>query len=224
MDAGADFSHEAFQLGRATAALHATLAERLPTQQPTPETISAITAMWTARLEAAIRDVPSLVEHKDDIQTAYAAAASSDWPRLQRIHGDLHLGQVLAVPHGGWRIVDFEGEPLRPMAERAIPDLPPRDVAGMLRSFDYAPQAVARALPDADAAAAEQRAYRAEEWSSRNRTAFLEAYAGRVLTHDEGALLAAYLADKALYECVYETRNRPAWLEIPLEAIRRMAS
>ena len=94
----------------------------------------------------------------------------------------------------------------------------------MLRSFDYAPHAVARALPDLDPALAEQRAFRAEEWSARNRAAFLEAYAGRVLTHDEGALLAAYLADKAVYECVYEVRNRPTWLEIPLEAIKRMAS
>jgi predicted trehalose synthase len=141
VDAGEDFSRQAFALGQATAALHATLAARLPTEPADPEAISAMTAMWTGRLEAAIRDVPALVEHRDDIQRAYASAAMSQWPRLQRIHGDLHLGQILHATAGGmerWVFIDFEGEPLRTIEERSRPEPPLRDLAVMLRSFDYA--------------------------------------------------------------------------------------
>jgi maltokinase len=66
---------------------------------------------------------------------------------------------------------------------------------------------------------AEQRAFRAAEWSARNQAAFLEAYAGRDLSGDEQTLLAAYVADKAVYECVYEARNRPSWVSIPMTAL-----
>ncbi|MGN6502975.1 MAG: phosphotransferase, partial [Pseudolysinimonas sp.] len=218
VDAGAGFSHEAFQLGRATAALHATLAERLPTEPPTPDTIAAITAMWTARLEAAIRDVPSLIEHKDDIQTAYATAATSDWPRLQRIHGDLHLGQILhATTQGGsgevadrWVFIDFEGEPLRTIEERTRPEPPLRDLAGMLRSFDYA--AASSTHPEAGS------------WARRAGDAYLAGYedAGGVI--GDHALLTAFELDKAVYEASYEARNRPSWLPIPVHAIERLTS
>jgi maltokinase len=92
----------------------------------------------------------------------------------------------------------------------------------MLRSFDYAPRVVERTWGDSHDAGAEQRAYRASEWSQRNRAAFLNAYAGRDLAPDERTLLAAYVADKAVYETVYETRNRPAWVSIPLQAVARI--
>ena len=110
------------------------------------------------------------------------------------------------MPHGGWRIVDFEGEPLRPMAERAIPDLPPRDVAGMLRSFDYA--GAVGAGPDAAA------------WAAACREAFLTAYAnapGAIAL--DPVLLRALVLDKAVYESIYEARNRPDWLPVPLAGI-----
>jgi maltokinase len=90
----------------------------------------------------------------------------------------------------------------------------------MLRSFDYAPHVVERGWGEDEGA--EQRAYRANEWATRNREAFLAAYAGRDLTPDEQTLLAAYVADKAVYETVYETRNRPTWVDIPLEAVSRI--
>jgi maltokinase len=221
-EAGGDFAAEAGRLGVALREVHQTLADNFASAEP-GDALSARVAGMHERLLEAVDAVPELEEHAELIAGVFNAAAEVTGQPMQQIHGDLHLGQTLRTVKG-WKIVDFEGEPAKPLTERVLPDSPWRDVAGMLRSFDYAPHAVARALPDPDPALAEQRAYRAEEWSARNRAAFLEAYAGRVLTHDEGALLAAYLADKAVYECMYEIRNRPTWLEIPLEAIRRMAS
>jgi predicted trehalose synthase len=213
VDAGADFSREAFELGRATAALHATLAERLPTEPADPAAVAAMTAMWTARLEAAIRDVPSLIEHRDDIQMAYAAAALSDWPRLQRIHGDLHLGQILHAAAGDaerWVFIDFEGEPLRTIEERTRPEPPLRDLAGMLRSFDYA--AASSTHPDAGS------------WARRAGDAYLAGYQDAGGAIGEHALLTAFELDKAVYEASYEARNRPSWLPIPVQAIERLSS
>ena len=139
---------------------------------------------------------------------------------VQRVHGDLHLGQTLRTVKG-WKILDFEGEPAKSLSERS--DLWPaqRDVAGMLRSFDYAAGATLQGFGTST-----QLAYRAQEWSARNRTAFLAGYAS--VAGDEasagGDLLAAFEADKAIYEAVYETRNRPTWVGIPLRAIARITA
>jgi maltokinase len=89
----------------------------------------------------------------------------------------------------------------------------------MLRSFDYAPRAAAMTASATGDDGSEQRAFRAAEWSARNQAAFLEAYAGHELSDDDQTLLAAYVADKAVYECVYEARNRPTWVAIPLAAL-----
>ena len=173
------------------------------------------------RLDAALTVVPDLAPYADELRRAFAALRGLPGVRVQRIHGDLHLGQTLRTVRG-WKIVDFEGEPAKPLAERALPDSPWRDVAGMLRSFDYAPRVVERTWGEDLDDATEQRAYRAGEWSDRNRDAFLTAYAGRDLSADERTLLEAYVADKAVYETVYETRNRPAWVGIPLAAVARI--
>jgi predicted trehalose synthase len=136
------------------------------------------------------------------------------WPTLQRIHGDLHLGQAVQAPELGWVLLDFEGEPLRPMPERSRPDLPLRDVAGMLRSFDYVAGSLAQQDPPVDAAA----------WASAARNAFLDGYVA-TSGHDVRtgrALLDAFEVDKAVYEAIYEVRNRPDWLGIPLAAITRL--
>jgi len=213
VDAGDDFSRMAFQLGRATAALHGALAERLPTEPPEPAAIAAMTGIWTARLEAAIRDVPSLSIHRDAIQVAYAEAAVAEWPRLQRIHGDLHLGQILHAQAGGadrWVFIDFEGEPLRTIEERTRPEPPLRDLAGMLRSFDYA--AASSTHPDAD------------EWARRAGDAYLAGYAEGGGSIGDHVLLTAFELDKAVYEASYEARNRPSWLPIPLRAIERLSA
>ena len=137
------------------------------------------------------------------------------------MHGDLHLGQTLRTT-GGWKIVDFEGEPVKCLAERVLPDSPWRDVAGMLRSFDYAARGVAVDLAS-DADSGHQQAYRGDEWVSRNTAAFLDGYtAGAGLDPVATLICDAYVADKAVYEVVYEARNRPTWIGIPLGAIERL--
>ena len=173
-----------------------------------------------ARCDAALEIVPGLADHAAALRATYARLARLGEQPVQRIHGDLHLGQTLRTVKG-WKIVDFEGEPAKPLADRLLPDSPWRDVAGMLRSFDYAARVVEETVGSGSPASVEQLHFRAAEWTDRNRLAFLHAYAGRELTEDEVTLLTAYVADKAVYESVYETRNRPSWVSIPLDALAR---
>lgn len=213
---GIDFTGQARDLGAATAEVHQVLSDVLPTVAADDGAKRALLAGMRSRAEQAVRTVPSLEDSADRIEAVLAAAEQDDWPPFQRIHGDYHLGQVLSVPDRGWVLLDFEGEPLRPMAERSEPDSPLRDVAGMLRSFDYV--AGTLELEDDDPSG--------RAWADAARAAFLEGYAaelGRPL-EPHARLLAALELDKALYECVYEVRNRPAWLPIPERAVARLAS
>ena len=225
-EVGGDFAGEARRLGTALREVHQTLAENFPTHARTTDDLARLAASMNARLDEALQIAPALAEHEQALRRAYDDVAHHPGDTAQTVHGDLHLGQTLRTVKG-WKIVDFEGEPAKPLSERVLPDSPWRDVAGMLRSFDYAPHVVAMTAAHGgadggDGGASEQRRYRAEEWSARNRAAFLDAYAdGRELTDAEHALLAAYVADKATYEAVYETRNRPDWVGIPLAAIAR---
>jgi maltokinase len=223
-EVGGDFAAEAYRLGAAVAEVHELLADEFPTE---PLDLAATAGVMRDRMTAALDVVPELAEHRAALIERFDAitAIESGSHRAQRIHGDLHLGQTLRTSLG-WKLVDFEGEPAKDLDERRLPDSPWRDVAGMLRSFDYAARAVARDLSPTDDDEAAQIAYRAEEWVSRNATAFLDGYVshrGEPLTGDERALVTAYVADKAVYEAVYETRNRPAWLDIPLAALHRLA-
>ncbi|HEY1134947.1 MAG TPA: hypothetical protein VGE77_10245 [Nocardioides sp.] len=222
-EVGGDFAGEAARLGTALAETHAALAEHFAVEVRRGDATAGLAAAMTARLDAALAIVPELAPHADALRALFAQVAQLDEVPVQRVHGDLHLGQTLRTSKG-WKLVDFEGEPAKPLAERVRPDSAWRDVAGMLRSFDYAPRVVARTLEAPDEATANQRHHRAEEWAGHNRRAFLAAYAGRGLTPAEDVLLSAYVADKAVYETVYETRNRPGWVGIPLAAIARIGA
>jgi maltokinase len=221
-EVGGDFAAEAARLGESLAEVHQTLAAHFPTRVRTPEEQARMADAMVSRLEAALDVVPDLAKYADSLREKFAAAADVPGVQVQQVHGDLHLGQTLRTVKG-WKIVDFEGEPAKPLAERVLPDSAWRDVAGMLRSFDYAPRVAERNATGADDTGAEQRAFRAAEWAERNCAAFLEAYSGRDLTKDEQTLLDAYVADKAVYEAVYEARNRPTWLPVPMTAIERLA-
>ena len=134
--------------------------------------------------------------------------ALTSTPPRQRVHGDLHLGQVLRAD-GRWFITDFEGEPLAPLDERTKPDLAVRDLAGLLRSVDYA-AAVGGLTGDAAAAGA-----------PRRREALRAGYASSA-DESSDVLTRALELDKTLYEAVYESRNRPTWLPIPIAALDRL--
>ncbi|MDZ8200562.1 hypothetical protein RZO50_03500 [Microbacterium sp. SSW1-59] len=203
---GRDFTEAARDLAIAVAGVHGALSVTLETTEAAPDVVAAIGSAWGRRLRIAASEVPAVADRVDAIDAVYRAALDDEWPQLQRIHGDLHLGQVLAVPGRGWRLVDFEGEPLRPMEERAIPDLPLRDVAGMLRSFDYA----GAVGGGADAAT----------WTADCQRTFIDAYATAAGSADlDGTLLRALVLDKAVYETIYEARNRPDWVAVPLAGI-----
>ncbi len=219
-EVGGDFAGEATRLGESLAEVHHALGREFPT---TTGDAAALATTMAARLDAALPVVPELAAHEADLRGVFAAVADLGDLPVQRIHGDLHLGQTLRTTQG-WKIVDFEGEPAKELAERVLPDSPWRDVAGMLRSFDYAPHVVERTLDESDPEVSAQLSVRADEWAHRNRNHFLTAYAGGDLTESQRVLLAAYTADKAVYECVYETRNRPTWVSIPLAAVARIGA
>ncbi|MCK9795840.1 aminoglycoside phosphotransferase [Isoptericola sp. 4D.3] len=218
---GESFAHLAADLGRVVAELHAVLRQAMP---PGPMLDpSRFVAGLRTRAALAVAEAPALAPREAEIE-ALLTDLEHRLPRLrlQTVHGDLHLGQAL---HGetGWKLIDFEGEPQRPVIERTAPDLPLRDVAGMVRSFAYA--AAVGGAPD-------------PAWEAEAVHAFLARYRGSAApvalrglssaapadldppTAD--AVLAALVLDKALYEVVYETRQRPRWVHIPLAAVDRV--
>jgi maltokinase len=222
-EVGGDFAGEASRLGDALRDVHETLRASFPTEHRSADAARELAAAMAGRLDAALAVVPALAEHADVLRAVYAKVAELPGLEVQQIHGDLHLGQTLRTSLG-WKIVDFEGEPAKPLAERLLPDSRWRDVAGMLRSFDYVPLVVERTHSEGDVEGREQRAYRGKEWTNRNKNHFLVAYAEGGLSDEQRTLLDAYIADKVVYETVYETRNRPDWVQIPLEAVARMGA
>ncbi|TPQ17673.1 maltokinase N-terminal cap-like domain-containing protein [Streptomyces sporangiiformans] len=213
---GEDFSGEARALGRATAAVHTALARALPTVTLGRAQMEPLVDGMTGRLDAAVQAVPALRPYATGLRSAFEAlaelAAEGETWTAQRIHGDLHLGQCLRAPSGSWSLIDFEGEPSKPLTERRLPQPTARDVAGMLRSFDYAAHSLT-AVPVTP------------DWAGTCRAAYCTGYA-EVSGSDprsDPVLLRAYETDKAIYEVVYEARHRPDWLPVPLNAVRRLA-
>lgn len=211
-----DFSGQARLLGEATARLHAELAAAFGTRVLSHSELADLADAMAAELTEAIGVVPRLGEYKAGILACYAELAEpANRVTVQRIHGDYHLAQVLGT-EGGWVVLDFEGEPSAPLARRRAFAPALRDVAGMLRSFDYAAKYQVLGRP-----ADRRLRSAAQEWVSRCQDAFLAGYAdaGGGDPRQSAPLLRALTFSKAVYEAVYEARHRPDWLPIPLAAL-----
>jgi maltokinase len=224
----ANFADDAGALGRLTAELHAAMASALPRVAEGQPDLGRLSARLLGQLTQVTALVPELAAHRQGIEEVYgkAEAAGGGSRYLQRIHGDYHLGQVLRAPDDGegrWIVIDFEGEPARSLEERRRLASPLQDVAGMLRSFDYAAFSPLVLGEDPDQLARFEGP--AVAWSEANRSAFLDGYlavAGDAAQAGDAELLRALELDKAVYEVMYEARHRPPWLQIPLGGIRRL--
>jgi trehalose synthase-fused probable maltokinase len=213
----------AARIGEVTAAMHAALAS-CPDHPAFPARPASVgeTAGWRASAERQLAqaigalsgtDHDRLVELAPAVRERFADTfgSASGQAAVSRIHGDYHLGQLLARPDGGFSVIDFEGEPARPLAERRLPGSPLRDVAGLLRSLDYAARTAQRATPGFDA----------DGWLSEARSAFIGGYGA--IGPSEVLLVEAFELEKACYEVRYEASNRPGWLWLPLAAVERLA-
>ena len=215
-EAGGDFAAEAHRLGEATAEVHRALAEAFGTAELPASAHRDLAAQMLGRLDAAVTAVPQLARHAGLLAEAFTELAGIDEPLpVQRIHGDYHLGQVIRT-QAGWVLLDFEGEPVVPLAQRRARAPALRDVAGMLRSLDYAARHQLPGHADQERAHAAARG-----WASRNQAAFCAGYAqaGGTDPGKHAVLLRALTLDKAVYEVMYEAGHRPSWLSIPLESI-----
>ncbi|MGV8964716.1 MAG: maltokinase N-terminal cap-like domain-containing protein [Cellulomonas sp.] len=206
---GESFADLARELGTVVAGMHRALAASLPVTQPgrgDGEVAGELATALAQRFRWACVAVPGLVGWARAVHDQIEVIrARTTIPERQRVHGDLHLGQALRA-RDEWFIIDFEGEPLSSVAERTRPDLALRDVAGVLRSFDYA-AAVSGAHPD---------------WITSARAGLLQGYAAASSTVADLELVRTLEIDKALYEAVYEARNRPQWSAIPAAALERL--
>jgi len=173
-----------------------------------------------AAIDAVLARIPEVEAMVDALLSLDVAAAKT------RLHGDFHLGQALVVQND-FVFVDFEGEPNRSLDERRRKSLPLRDVAGMLRSFDYAAWTVVSELLEADLGGRDTLVPAALLWRDMASRAFRNAYAEHAaglpsFPADAGVrdrLLDILMLEKALYEITYEAANRPAWLGIPVRGV-----
>jgi maltokinase len=231
-EAGGDFGPEAFTLGEVTGRLHLALAEAFGTRPADP-------AAWLEGFRAQLARLPQgkvelggdtvdmgdLID-RDAVERLLAGILDVGDPGVAlRVHGDLHLGQLL-LADPGWFVLDFEGEPVRPMAERLETSSPVRDIAGMVRSLHYAARtALTERGRDVDPELVDL----ADQWEARAVEAFLAGYRHvegieALLPESEGdrtTLLRAFELDKAVYEISYELAHRPDWVGIPASAVRR---
>jgi maltokinase len=225
-EARGDFAGEAERIGEVTAEMHQAMARGFGTEKVTG-------ADWAGMMEDQLERVLGSGAGSPGDRALLDGARRiigrlrdiSDPGPAIRVHGDYHLAQVLRTD-AGWFVLDFEGEPARPLEERTRPSSPLKDVAGMLRSLSYA-QAVALTYQEDDLSKL------GRAWESRNRECFMAGYlrkaveAEPILPTDpavRSAVLAAFELDKALYEVAYERANRPDWAHIPLGAVQRLTS
>ena len=209
---GEDFSDRARALGRATAEVHATLAAALPTVEATDGDRAALLASMQARHADADNEVPALAAYDKAAREVFAAAARSRTGLcLQRIHGDLHLGQVLDVPGRGWVLLDFEGEPLRPLSERGVPDL----AAARRRRHAALVRLRGRLLGSSRTRAAPQPLGR-----GRTHRSFLDGYAesGRARPARRACPAARARARQGPLRGGLRGPQPPGWLHIPVAA------
>ncbi|MEI7037432.1 maltose alpha-D-glucosyltransferase [Fulvimonas yonginensis] len=245
----AGYDSFAAAVGTRLGELHAVLAQPSDDEAFRPEAATADdTATWAGEARAQLRRAMEAVESMDPADIPMreqrerllarrdglcrridALAARGQGALRTRVHGDFHLGQVLVVQGDAW-LIDFEGEPARPLAERRVKTTPLRDVAGFLRSLDYA---AAVALRGEDGVAPLEDPLFApflERFRLRASEVFLAAYVGvleraPVRWVDAVALvplLELFLLDKAAYEIAYEAANRPGWLDVPVEGLLRL--
>jgi maltokinase len=217
-------------LGEVTGDLHSVLGSDssrpdFAPDQPSQEALSLLTADVDEQIERIFLDLPEseavapIAGRGQDVRERLQALSHiGAGGRVIRTHGDYHLGQTMLTDRG-WVILDFEGEPARPLPERRLKRSPLRDVAGMLRSFSYV-TAGARLLRGTEVP---------PEWEERARTAFLEGYFehvdGGLLPPGEAPtaqLLSVFELEKAVYELRYELNNRPDWIGIPVAGILRL--
>jgi maltokinase len=225
------FVDRARALGVVTAKLHNCLGSEpsdpaFSADEPSVEAISILTATVDEEIERIFVDMPDDErvapikgrgqDVRERLQTLSHIGAAG---RVIRPHGDFHLGQTLWTPGREWTIIDFEGEPARPLPERRLKRSPLRDVAGMVRSFAYVASASeilhGRRAPDG--------------WEERVRAAFLDGYFehvdNRLLPPGQDAtdrLISVFELAKAVYELRYELNNRPKWVGIPVAGIARL--
>jgi len=168
--------------------------------------------------------VPELAPYESALRAVFEEARNG--PSLvdvQFIHGDLHLGQVLRTATG-WTLIDFEGEPAAPLAERNALRSPLRDVAGMLRSFDYAAQQLLVGQKGIDQSSDHQLEVRAREWTARNREAFCDGYAEVGDDPARRAAAAGAGTGQSRVRGGVRAWNRPDWLTVPLASIARITA
>jgi len=236
-------------LGARTAELHAAFAASQgdPAFDPEPVTADDV-RQWTERVRADGERALGLLESRlDSLPESLRAEAREVLAQRDRLlalieqhhgdstrgsktrfHGDYHLGQVL-LAENDWVIVDFEGEPNRPLEERRRKGSPLKDVAGMLRSFDYAMHSALASVIDTRPDAAPALAGLAQRWRDSVRATFIDAYDGVAQTQglasagaESSGLVALFVLEKVLYELHYEAGNRPDWVGIPLAGLREL--
>ena len=220
-ESGGDFGPEAFRLGQITAEMHLKLAEAMGTSDADPAAWADTMTSSLSKSSARALDATAITSAYDALRNVHDAGSAI------RVHGDYHLGQTLRTD-GGWYILDFEGEPALPLAERRKPSSPLRDVAGMLRSFHYAAYvALAERGGTADQ---EELLTLGRRWEDHVGGAFRKGYFETegidalipANAHDREVVLDAFILAKAVYEVGYELAHRPDWVRIPLEAVSRL--